>query len=62
VLDASGAASIWLAALLYKIVAFDANGVQQWSVDKRLDGEPNGIAGHQLSLEASERIFSPFSG
>jgi hypothetical protein len=33
VLDASGAASIWLAALLYKIVAFDANGVQQWSVD-----------------------------
>lgn len=33
VLDAAGSASIWLSSSLYKIVAFDVNGVQQWSVD-----------------------------
>lgn len=33
VLDAGGMASIWLSSANYKIVAQDANGVQQWSVD-----------------------------
>lgn len=33
VLDSAGSASIWLSSQMYKIVAFDANGVQQWSID-----------------------------
>lgn len=33
VLDASGRASVWLSSANYKIVATDANGVQQWSID-----------------------------
>lgn len=33
VLDAGGSASIWLSSANYKIVATDANGVQQWSID-----------------------------
>lgn len=34
VLDSGGFASIWLGSSAYKIVATDANGVQQWSVDQ----------------------------
>lgn len=33
VLDAAGRANVWLAALTYKIVAQDANGVTQWTQD-----------------------------
>lgn len=33
VLDSGGFANVWLAALTYKIVAQDSNGVEQWSQD-----------------------------
>ncbi len=62
VLDAGGFGSIWLATSMYKIVATNANGVQQWSVDNvgglAVISNLNNISG---TITAS-RFFGPLTG